>query len=119
MTAVDTTNLTISFVAPASGNVLVELTGNNSSSAASTNTYWGIATHNTTTVQGSLAIPSNGTVSLNITTRHYVSGLTAGTTYQYDWIFASIAGQTDTILIQTKATASGSGSPAIMRVLAV
>jgi hypothetical protein len=26
---------------------------------------------------------------------------------------------TDTILIQTKATASGSGSPAIMRVLAV
>lgn len=119
LVAVDTTNLTVTFTAPASGAVFVELTGVVNLSSAGNNAWWGVATHNTVTALGGLVAVAQGVNSINATARIYISGLTSGTSYQYDWIYAATTGITQTLTCRGATTTAtiGSGGPAIMRVL--
>src|ERR1700757_4493576 len=97
LAAIDTTNLTISFVAPSSGNVMVVLQGNPraSNNASADWLGWGLVTHGTTTLVSDLMNtiqpvnqPGGGLqVEANIVARFHITGLTAGTTYQYDWAY--------------------------------
>jgi hypothetical protein len=86
LTAFDTTNLTVSFVAPASGDVLVRLTGavQNLGSEA----LFGLLDHTTGDQVGVTAFLSDdasGTGILNQSVVIKVTGLVSGDTYQYDW----------------------------------
>lgn len=118
LTAFDTTNLAVTFTAPTSGAVFVELTGVVNLSAGGSNSWWGVATHNTTTVQGSLTSIYQAAAPATMTARIYVTGLTANTSYTWDWIAAAVAGVTQTLTCRAATvTSAGVVGPAIMRVL--
>jgi hypothetical protein len=83
--ALDSTNLTISFTAPASGNVLVRLEAP-SRTSANFNYMWTLLTHNTTTSIAVAALPNVATGSFIRTPATFkITGLTPGNVYQYDW----------------------------------
>jgi hypothetical protein len=116
--AIDTTNLTISFTAPASGAVLVRLFGHLKSGTAGQTANWSVAAHSTTTPLGHVALPVVGAASTPgaAVAEFLITGLTPSNAYQYDWIHANgSAGATFTAL---GATAAGTttGGPAIMEV---
>jgi len=119
LAAFDTTNLTVSFTAPASGQVWAELIGVITVGTAGTNAFWGVATHNTTTVQGSLTMATQTSTQINGRAMILITGLTPGSSYQYDWVGATgtTGSVTQTLTIRSQTTATGAGGPAIMRIL--
>lgn len=78
---VDATNLAVTFTAPASGNVLVRLTGTAQMGAAN-NGYWGLREASTTIKQG-LAV--GVTNAHGATVAFHVTGLTPSSSYTYKW----------------------------------
>lgn len=116
LAAVDSTNLTISFTAPSSGKVLVRLSadGQADTSASDNIMSWGLVTHGTTTQQGNLYSTSQtlsgANMRIRITTTIYVTGLTGGTAYQFDWAYLA----TGTGCHMRYGGASGNEGPALM-----
>lgn len=111
VTALDTTNLTLTFTAPSSGSVLVRLTGFSSAGIA---TYWCVVTHLTTTVVGSLAaVVGAGARSVAL----LITGLTPGASVSYDWGAASTSASTTGVLVAMGTVTPGtSAGPAVMEV---
>ena len=97
MSAIDTTNLTVSFTAPNSGNVLVRLSGYFAQGNGSAYMFtWALLTHGTTTAVAKQFVfgwQQTSTTSYGYNGRLFgefvVSGLTPGQTYQYDWGYAA------------------------------
>ncbi len=122
--AIDTTNLTVSFTATTTA-VMVELTAGGGLFSGTGGYYWGLLVHSSSTQVGYWAMVENGATPILVpcTVRIRVTGLTAGTGYQYDWAHV-VSGST----LPTGAMAGqcGTGSPAansdygplMMRVLA-
>jgi hypothetical protein len=124
--AVDTTNLTTSFVCPPNITmVIVELTGLVGLFAPSgtDSILFGLFTHSTTTQVGCHAVvygSAYNTETALVTARIPVSGLSPGTTYSWDWAWACAGG--GTALMTARGVTSGAGqatdgAPAVMRVV--
>ncbi len=88
MTAIDTTNIRANFVAPASGRVLVRMSGTVHGAATFPQILMGVL--DGATVRGRVAPEGklNGTAAatqyLTVTAEFTVSGLTPGNTYNFD-----------------------------------
>lgn len=112
LAAVDSTNLTISGTVPASGRVDITLQGT-CADTGSAGVLWGIANHGSTTVVGSLAQVSSSAGILLYSADFIVTGLTPGTTFAYDWIWALSSGSGPATLYAVSATTVGTpcGTP--------
>lgn len=91
LTAIDTTNLTVPFTAPASGKVLVRLSAlvaAGQSSVGSTFGLWGLLDHTSHSVVAGGATVLYGNTQ-GISKAFLITGLTGGTGYQYDWAQAT------------------------------
>lgn len=119
--AVDSTNLTVSFTAPSSGKVLVRLGGVYRWTAGS-GAYWGLVDHGTTTLRGSLTQPGWNVpnVLLNYSVPFLITGLTAGTAYQFDWAWCVTSAASSQMWVQGSITTTSGGAnpqgPAVMEV---
>lgn len=86
---VDATNLKCSFVAPASGNVLIDLQCTAVANTMNTTLWWAVfldnAYGNTVAANVQQEIPGTLVETQLLSSRHYVTGLTAGTTYTGKW----------------------------------
>ena len=97
MSAIDTTNLTVSFIAPSSGKVLVRLSGYFAQGNGSAYMFtWALLTHSTLTAVAQQFVFGWQQASTNsygyngrLFGEFVVSGLTPGQTYQYDWGYAA------------------------------
>jgi hypothetical protein len=117
--ALDTTNLTASFTAPASGRVLVRLTANGRISSSSANLFWGLVTHSTTTQVGDALNVTQNTLAGTIAAAMILSGLTPSTVYNLDWAFAVAGTGTGSVFYGGGTTINaGSTGPAIIEVWA-
>jgi hypothetical protein len=115
--AVDATHLTISFKAPTSGNVLVRLTANQYTPAGGY-AYWALLDHTAHTQVGDSVAVCGGVEVVSVTSAVFlITGLTANTTYQYDWAFLG-NGVTTTMYIQGATGIPGqpNAGPAVMEV---
>jgi hypothetical protein len=109
---VDATNAVVTFTAPASGNVLVRLTGQAGTSTTAGSQYqWGLR-ESTTNIAGPttvLRMAGSGTALVAGASAVFViTGLTPAASYTYKWAHASSAG---TGILQT-----GASNPATMEV---
>jgi len=112
----DATNLTVVFTAPASGTVLVRLTGvarQPSGAAAGARAYWGLR-ESTTIVAGPMFVlyapmtmPANRLEAASCA--FYITGLTPGNSYTYKWAIAGDGTYGGGLYVTT-------GSPAFMEV---
>jgi|SRR5215469_2201578 len=83
-TPIDSTNLTIPFVAPASGKVVVMLSGCGDN-VGSTDLIWGLSQHGGSSV-GLLRYALGGVgQTISTTLPFLITGLTPGNSYQLDW----------------------------------
>lgn len=122
LAAIDTTNLTVGFIAPSSGTVVVELEGLVGVVSGSTaeSLYWALFSHGTTTQVGytTQAMASNdASIYARVQATIRITGLTYGTTNQIDWAWCTNSGsQSYGMYVQT--VTGPSVGPAIMRVYA-
>jgi len=120
LAAFSSANLAITFVAPASGNVLVRQSGVSSASAG--NSFWGVSPSSSSpaVATGSVLSALSGS-TLTQTVEQVVTGLTAGTSYTWYWIGAnSTAGDGAKLLCGGPTTASAAlNGPATMVVTAL
>jgi hypothetical protein len=116
MAALDATNLTISFVAPASGDVLVRLSGSADTVGASN--YWGLCDHTTLAQVGFTACVASITYTTIFAAPAFlITGLVAGNIYQYDWAgLGTVANLT--VQGATGAPSQPNAGPAVMEVWA-
>jgi hypothetical protein len=114
MAAVDSTNLTISFTAPSSGNVLVRLTG--AGLAIGGYVYWGLLPHGGGSQVGNSWCIAGANITDAGSAAFYITGLVSGNTYQYDWAFSTTG--TGYLVVQggTNNPSQGNASPAVMEV---
>ena len=98
LTAIDTTNMTVSFTA-ISDAVLVQLHADYPFNSSGTgNQVWGLFSHGGSTQVGyhvyahGASTAAIDAVALPVTCEILVTGLVSGNTYQYDWAWASTAG---------------------------
>jgi hypothetical protein len=109
--AIDSTNLTVSFTA-ISAQVLVELAATVGFFSGYGTIGFALYTHSTTTQMGNwgnvITTTAANEVTIPVTCRIYVSGLTAGTAYQWDWGWAVAGGSSPTALLVSLAAAGAS-----------
>ena len=126
MAAIDTTNMTVSFTALSTQALVVLNAANVYNSSGTGNQVWALFSHGTTTVVGYYvqvhtattaaieAIPIPATVSILVT------GLTAGSAYQYDWAWGAATGtanlNTSTAAISGAAPVASAYGSATMQV---
>ena len=98
LTAIDTTNMTVSFTT-ISDAVLVQLHADYPFNSSGTgNQVWGLFSHGGSTQVGyhvyahGASTSAIDAVALPVTCEILVTGLVSGNTYQYDWAWASTAG---------------------------
>jgi hypothetical protein len=88
---VDATNLQVSFIAPPSGNVVVDLNAMVTSQTSGWQVYWslGFATAaggaSSADIAGTLGMVTNSNADLRVTHAVRLTGLTAGTRYFLNW----------------------------------
>ena len=119
--AIDATNLTLAFTAPASGNVLIRLSGAaDLSVVGGGGLFFGLMDH-TTSAQignGSLAIYESTGLAVLTSVPLLVTGLTPSGSYQFDWAF--FIGGTGTGYLSVQGTqgvpSNGFASPATMEI---
>jgi hypothetical protein len=114
---VDATNLTVSFKAPASGDVLIRLTG--TVEVTGTYEYWALLDHTSSAQRGSTATVAGANDAANAVTAVFLlTGLTPNTTYQVDWAFAAASGSTAYLIVQgaTGIPSQANAGPATMEV---
>lgn len=121
--AIDAANLSVTFTAPASGHVMVELTALVNASGA--NFAWGLLDHATGNLapgDGLVLVSRAGPTGAVLTAKINVTGLAPGQVYTYDWAHLASANVAGYMFIH-----AGSGAvknvvptshPAIMKVLA-
>lgn len=118
LVSIDSTNLTITFRAPPSGNVLIRLEATIENQISGDKVAWALIDHVGLTQQGSAGIASpsntNGIRPLTI----LVTGLTSGTSYQYDWAWAVSAGTAQMTVQPVVSPWTNVSSPATMEVWA-
>jgi hypothetical protein len=125
LSAVSTSNVsTGSFTAPASGSVLVTANPQVVPAGTGVNYSFALAASGTVTpVIGNVYTSKDGSVSTNFTRvlSFIVTGLTAGTSYNLDLLFATASGTLGVeVLGQSSTTPTGSiGSPLVMTVQAI
>jgi hypothetical protein len=125
--ALDTANLVVTFTAPASGNVLITLEAFVVTPAGGATVWWGLLnasggalTGPTKTVLG----PGFASKDFPVTSRHLVTGLTAGTSYTFQWAACASASGAEVVAQAVGGTTGAnptvtSASPAVMTVQAV
>ena len=106
LVAVDTTNLRLPVVAPPSGKVLICLNARVAQTAGGYSQYWGLLVGG---VQTGRIQNVSVSVDHRATCRIPVSGLTPGTSYNFDWGFAVDSTATANIYIHSPASGVGSG----------
>jgi hypothetical protein len=121
--AMDATNLTISFTAPASGDVLVRLSACANQGDLPRSGYFCLLDHTTGAQVGDsqyVVGPNTSTFTLAVSVPFLVTGLAPGTAYQYDWGFfeSSTAINGIFVLVQGAQGVPGNlySSPAVMEV---
>jgi parallel beta-helix repeat protein len=122
LAAVDQVNMTVSFTAPASGQVLVRLTANGTAPTTAVLHCWGLLDHASGNLYGSVFLV-NAVTSFGLWSASQVlTGLTAGQKYQMDWALASgTAASTVTLYAMgsaSKTIPASQASPAVMEVWA-
>jgi hypothetical protein len=117
ITDVDATNMVVTCIVPASGNILVRLTAYADISAGTGDGWWGLR-ESTTNVPGSFGrVVRNQGNAVIATLSFNLTGLSAGS-HTYKWAFASTTGGTTTrIIIQDGGTGLG-WAPGLMEVWA-
>lgn len=93
LVALDAALLSVSFTAPATGKVQVELSGVTHGSATSTRTYWGLV-DGAVPVADSLVMVHEGTTPDRAGATIIVTGLTPGQNYTWAWAAAASSGTT-------------------------
>lgn len=111
--AIDTTNLSISFVAPASGRVLLVLSGIVGNSP--TGYHWGVVTHGTTTLVGYLTVFFSNCVGYY---EQLITGLTPEAAYVWDWAHYTSGSGGGLFITGSTAPSGGGDGPALMKVVA-
>jgi hypothetical protein len=113
--AVDVTNLTIAFTAPASGKVLVRLAGTLGSVIG--NGYFCLLDH-TTAAQVSYSVFASTTQNAtNIVAADFlITGLTPAGGYQYDWGWCTTTSMNMNVIGGTGIPTTNYASPAVMEV---
>lgn len=91
LVALDAALLSVSFTAPTTGKVQVELSGVTHGSAASTRTYWGLV-DGAAPVADSVVMVHEGTTPNRASATIIVTGLTAGQNYTWAWAAAASSG---------------------------
>lgn len=118
--AFDATNLTVTFTAPASGKVKVRLEAVGKVSVNTSQGYWGLLLHGTSTLIGELSLVMTSSTAIRGGYEQEITGLAAGTTYQLDWAGANGTGGTDQVEIIAGLSPNPPGTtaqgPAIMTV---
>ena len=112
LTDLDAALLTVSFAAPTSGKVQVDLSATVKGSTAATRSYWGLRS-GTADVAGSLVMVHEGIVPARATASIIVTGLTPGQNYTYKWAAATSTGATS-LTAGGAATDATSGGQATM-----
>lgn len=107
---VDETNLAVTFVAPASGKVLVRLSSLQTASTSGGHNYWQLRVGTTVVAEAWVDDYVATSVSRRATVMFDISGLTPGASYTYKWGYRSSAGAA------TYVFAGGTYGPAIMEV---
>ena len=94
LAAFDTTNLTLAFTAPASGHVFVRLTGSVQNIGGQA--YFALLDHTSHAQVGNTAFLQDaiGTTIETYSVVIAVTGLTGGTSYQYDWAGIGVSATT-------------------------
>jgi len=113
----DANNLTIKFVAPASGSVIVRLQAYAAVTNATAYQNWYLVNHGTTAIVG---VPQNAlgqAASATITVDYLITGLIPGNAYQYDWAAAASAASSS-IIFAGPGTGGHTYGAAVMEVLA-
>jgi hypothetical protein len=123
LVAIDTTDLTVPFTATTTVAVVeLEAFVGFLAGTSAGQVSWGLFTSGTSTqvgyTTGAIQVADNSHLT-RVRAIIRVTGLTIGTSYQYDWAWA-VGGSGDTALMLIQATTgtSGAGGPAVMRVLA-
>jgi hypothetical protein len=128
MTAISSANInTGSFIAPLSGAVVVSVTFTGQISTISTGYLFGLLGHGTSTQYGYIVSLTDSTAGVRrpVAMSFLVTGLAAGTSYNFDLGYASAAGNSYTVYAYgqtvTPATfgAANQGAPVTMTVQAV
>lgn len=117
LAALDTTNLTVAFTAPASGAVLVRVTGGQINAQVGGQIVWGLFTHSTTTQVGVSEGSGGSSYEPGSTLRmaQKITGLTPGNSYQLD--LAGFQGNGTTLNVQGATGTLNTGGPLLMEVL--
>jgi parallel beta-helix repeat protein len=89
LAAMSAANMTVSFTAPADGNVLIRLTANAASPSSAVTTFWGLLDHTTGNLYGVAQGVTGVTAPCMWTCVQLITGLTPGNVYQMDWALAS------------------------------
>ena len=108
----DVSLLTVSFTAPTSGKVQVDLSATVKGSTAATRSFWGLRS-GTTDVAGSLVMVHEGTTPARAAATIFVTGLTPGQNYIYKWAAAASTGTT-TLTVGGATADDASAGPATM-----
>ena len=117
-----------SFVAPASGSVTVKASFIGQTSATGSAVAFGLCAHGTLTpIVGYLKVVKEpgATLPFSHELTFYVTGLTPGTSYNYDLMFAIASGGTYSVYVTSQTSTgpnlsnSGAGSPILMTVQGV
>jgi hypothetical protein len=116
LTAVDSTNLTVSFAAPASGQVLIRLSAMLQATAG-TSICFGLLDHTSHAQVGPISTAAYGS-NATVATPLLITGLTPATVYQYDWAWLVAQGGVSSVMpVQLSAsTPTNIAAPATMEV---
>src|SRR5487761_1515452 len=91
--AVDAVNLSVAFVAPASGTVVVQFSaGYNTQGGTGGNALWGLLDHYSGAQVGSAAALQYASNTIGRAVSIAVGGLTPGQIYQWDWAYGQSSG---------------------------
>lgn len=94
--AMDATNLSVTFTAPASGAVLITQTGYATTNSTTIGAYeWSVITTAAVEVQVCSLVSKQTTLARRIAT-YYITGLTPGNSYTYRWGHRQVGGITGT-----------------------
>lgn len=119
MAAVDSTNMTVTFTAPSSGNVLFYLQAVGRTDNNSSGMDWAVGPHGGSFTSGTLQEVADVTITSGenlVSCYCYVTGLTPGNSYQYDWFWASGDGVHTVRMFTGDGTTVNGLGPAIMSV---
>lgn len=115
---IDATNLAVTFTAPASGEVLVRLTGRYDAASA-TGYFWALREGTSVVARSVVRLKESSHLGPNAAAAIHISGLTPGNSYTWKWAHA---GNTATVVsflvggVDDLTSASATWGPAIMEV---